>query len=349
MEKKFKFSLNKRWVQVILHIAAWLIVFSLPFLLRRYPASDAPKDADENGFFFMNNLTALLWIGMFYLNAYVLTPAFIYTKKYLYYFLIILGLFAIIMLIHSWLFVTLITSRPLLLSRSIGFNIPPFMLSIAVSTAYRMIMDKTKTDKQVEQKQKENLTSELSFLRSQVSPHFMFNVLNNILALARLKSDQLEPTIFKLSTLMRYMLYETDEESVSLQKEIDYLNSYIDLQKQRIGGKVKLTVNIPDAEAHHEIAPMLLIPFIENAFKHGTGHIKNAQINISMHVEKNVLTFMVSNRYDALDNDNSKDKTSGIGLANVMRRLKLLYDEKHSLFITREDGWFIVSLQLNLV
>jgi two-component system, LytTR family, sensor kinase len=340
--------LNKRWVQVVFHIAAWLIIFSLPFLLRRYPATDAPKDRDESGFFLMNNLTALLWLGIFYLNAYALTPAFIYTKKYLYYFLIITGLFAIVMVIHSWLFVSLI-SKPLLLSRSIGFNIPPFMLAIAVSIAYRMIIDKNKTDKQLEQKQKENLTSELSFLRSQVSPHFMFNVLNNILALARLKSDQLEPTIFKLSTLMRYMLYETDEEKVSLQKEIDYLNSYIDLQKQRIGGKVKLTIDIPDAEAHHEIAPMLLIPFIENAFKHGTAHIKNAQIDISMHVENNVLSFMIRNRYDTLESNNSKDKTSGIGLANIMRRLKLLYDKKHTLFITKEDGWFIVSLQINLV
>lgn len=177
----------------------------------------------------------------------------------------------------------------------------------------------------------------------------MFNVLNNILALARLKSDQLEPTIFKLSTLMRYMLYETDEERVSLQKEIDYLNSYIDLQKQRVGGKVKLDVHIPQAEAPQEIAPMLLIPFIENAFKHGTGHIKNAQIYINMSVEHDTLNFVVRNRYDASETNESKDRTSGIGLANVMRRLNLLYKEKHDLLITKEDGWFVVSLQINLV
>ncbi|MBX3253985.1 MAG: histidine kinase [Chitinophagaceae bacterium] len=340
--------LNKSWVRVIFHIAAWIIVFSLPFLLRRYPADDAPKNPDEQGFFFVNNLTALLWIGVFYFNAYVLTPRFIYTKKYLYYFLIVLGLFAIIMVIHSWLFILLIIHKQLLLSRSIGFNIPPFMLAIAVSTAYRMIIDKNKTDKLLQQKQEENFKSELSFLRSQVSPHFMFNVLNNILALARLKSDQLEPTIFKLSTLMRYMLYETDEECVSLQKEIDYLNSYIDLQKQRIGGKVKLDVNIPQAEAHHEIAPMLLIPFIENAFKHGTGRIKNAQIDVNMNVEHDTLNFVVRNRYDAAETNESKDKTSGIGLTNVMRRLNLLYEDRHNLLITKEDGWFIVSLQINL-
>lgn len=340
--------LNKTWVRVIFHIAAWLIVFSLPFLLRRYPAIDAPKDPDERGFFLVNNLTALLWIGVFYFNAYILTPRFIYTKKYLYYFLIILGLFALIMVIHSWLFVSLIIYKKLLVSRSVGFNIPPFMLAIAVSTAYRMIIDKNKTDKLLQQKQEENFKSELSFLRSQVSPHFMFNVLNNILALARLKSDQLEPTIFKLSTLMRYMLYETDEEKVLLKKEIDYLNSYIDLQKQRVGGKVKLDVNIPQAEAYHEIAPMLLIPFIENAFKHGTGHIKNAQIDINMHVEHNMLNFVVRNKYDASETNESKDKTSGIGLTNVIRRLNLLYKDKHDLLITKEDGWFVVSLQINL-
>lgn len=341
--------LNKTWVRVVFHIAAWIIVISLPFLLRRYPAMERPQDPDERGFFLVNNLTALLWIAVFYFNAYILTPKFIYTKKYFYYFLISLGMFAAIMAIHSWLFVSLITGKQFLLSRSIGFNIPPFMLAIAVSTTYRMIIDKNKADKQLQEKQEENLKSELSFLRSQVSPHFMFNVLNNILALARLKSDQLEPTIFKLSTLMRYMLYETDEEKVSLQKEIDYLNSYIDLQKQRVAGKVKLEINIPQAEAHYEIAPMLLIPFIENAFKHGAGHIKNAQIDINMHVENDTLNFIVRNRYDASETNESKDKTSGIGLTNVMRRLNILYKEKHDLLITKEDGWFIVSLQIKLV
>jgi sensor histidine kinase YesM len=341
--------LNKSWARIIFHIAAWLIVFSLPFLLRRYPAVDVSRDPDERGFFLVNNLTALLWIVVFYFNAYILTPQFIYSKKYFYYFLIVLGLFAVIMVIHSWLFISLITHKEFLLSRSMGFNIPPFMLAIAVSAAYRMIIDKNKTDKLLQQKQEENLKSELSFLRSQVSPHFMFNVLNNILALARLKSDQLEPTIFKLSTLMRYMLYETDEERVSLQKEIDYLNSYIDLQKQRVGGKVKLDVNIPQAQAHHEIAPMLLIPFIENAFKHGTGHIKDAQIDIDMNVTHHTLNFVVRNRYDASEANGSKDKTPGIGLSNVIRRLNLLYEGMHTLLITKEDGWFVVSLQINLV
>lgn len=340
--------LNNRWVVILFHITAWIIIFLLPFLLNRYPVNETHRPPNDNGFQYVNNLTGLLWVILFYLNAYFLIPALFYKKKYWVFFILLIGIFIVFLVVHIYLFKFFITNREFILSRSIGFNLPPFMLTVAVSTAYRMIIDKNKTDKLLQKTQEEKLKSELSFLRSQVSPHFMFNVLNNILALARLKSDQLEPTIFKLSTLMRYMLYETDEERVSLQKEIDYLNSYIDLQKQRIGGKVRLDVNIPVAQSHHEIAPMLLIPFIENAFKHGTGHIKNAQIEISLVVEKNMLNFTVRNRYDIAETNDTKDNTSGIGLINVVRRLNLLYKDKHNLLITKEDDWFIVSLQLNL-
>lgn len=340
--------LNKRWTTVLLHIMIWVIVFSLPYLLIRYPVNEDRRDPDENGFFLMNNLTGLLWIATFYLNARILTPIFIYTKKYIYYIVTLVALFAVIMVIHSSLFTLLIHNRPFILRRSVGVNLFPFLLAIAVSIVYRMIRDRNKTEKLLQQTQAETMKSELSFLRSQVSPHFMFNVLNNILALARLKSDQLEPTIFKLSTLMRYMLYETDEERVLLQKEIDYLNSYIDLQKQRIGGKVKLSIDILPAESHYEIAPMLLIPFIENAFKHGAAHVKDAQIDINMHIVNDELNFVIRNRFDALDSNEHKDKTAGIGLNNVIRRLKLLYPDKHSLLITKENGWFVVTLQLNL-
>jgi len=332
----------------LLHILIWVVVFSLPYLLIRYPVNENRKDPDDNGFFLMNNLTGLLWVAIFYLNARILTPLLLYTKKYIYYILTFVVLFGVIMIIHYFLFTHLIHNRPFILRRSIGANLFPFLLAIAVSIVYRMILDRNKTETLLRQRQAETMKSELSFLRSQVSPHFMFNVLNNILALARLKSELLEPTIFKLSTLMRYMLYETDEEKVLLQREIEYLNSYVDLQKQRIGGKVKLSVNISPAESHYEIAPMLLIPFIENAFKHGTVHIKVVQIDITMPVVNGELNFIVSNRYDALDSNEHKDKTAGIGLNNVVRRLKLLYPNKHSLLITKENDWFVVTLQLNL-
>ena len=168
-----------------------------------------------------------------------------------------------------------------------------------------------------------------------------------MLALSRLKSDQLEPTIFKLSSLMRYILYEADEEKVSLKKEIEYLQSYIDLQQQRLGEKVKLNVMMSLGEDDYEIAPMILIPFIENAFKHGIGNVEKPQIDIDLYTRNDALHFMVRNKYNSSVAE-TKDKTSGIGLVNVKRRLDLLYGNNHTLLITNKNDCFTVSLQLNL-
>jgi len=175
----------------------------------------------------------------------------------------------------------------------------------------------------------------------------MFNVLNNMVALARKKSDLLEPSLIKLSQLLRYMLYETDEDKVLLEKEVEYLQSYVDLQKQRFGKNVKITTSLEQIENGHTIEPMLLIPFVENAFKHGTGLILNAEIDVKLQVKSGVLYFSVLNRCSH-DIAETKDKTSGIGLNNVKRRLNLLYHQNHSLQIDKKDGWFTVSLQLNL-
>jgi two-component system, LytTR family, sensor kinase len=175
----------------------------------------------------------------------------------------------------------------------------------------------------------------------------MFNVLNNMVSLARKQSDLLEPSLIKLSSLMRYMLYEADEEKVSLEKEMDYLQSYIDLQQQRFGKKVQINVNMQSMDNQYELEPMLLIPFVENAFKHGTGMIEDAQIDIDLKAEKHILQFTVRNKFNPASEE-IKDKTSGIGLTNVKRRLNLLYGKNHSLMITKNDNWFIVSLQIYL-
>jgi LytS/YehU family sensor histidine kinase len=218
---------------------------------------------------------------------------------------------------------------------------------LAASTAYQMIRDRMKTERIAKDKENEHLKTELAFLRSQVSPHFMFNVLNNMVALARKKSDLLEPSLIKLSSLLRYMLYETDEEKVLLEKEIEYLQSYIDLQIQRFGSKVKVNVSLKDFDSSYFIEPMLLIPFVENAFKHGTGLIQNAEIGIELKARNNLLEFIVGNQFDSTVQE-IKDKTSGIGLQNVKRRLNLLYENRHTLSISNTDNKYIVSLQLNL-
>jgi LytS/YehU family sensor histidine kinase len=204
------------------------------------------------------------------------------------------------------------------------------------------VWDKAKAEEQ----QKENIKTELSFLRSQISPHFLFNVLNNIVAMVRLKSNDLEDTVVKLSTLLQYMLYETDEEKVLLRNEIEYLESYIDLQSQRFGNKIQIIKNFSVADTYQTIEPMLLIPFVENAFKHGYGLIKNPVIDISLKTTNDGLVFEVKNKYD--DTNLQKDKTSGIGLTNVKRRLELLYHNDYQLLISQKENWFMVKLSLQL-
>jgi LytS/YehU family sensor histidine kinase len=147
--------------------------------------------------------------------------------------------------------------------------------------------------------------------------------------------------------MMRYMLYETDEEKVLLEKEIDYLHSYIDLQQQRFGKNVQVNVDLEAVDGNYEIEPMLLIPFVENAFKHGTGMIEDAMISVQLKAEKGRINFLVQNKF-APASIEIKDKTSGIGLTNVKRRLNLLYGNKHKLAISQKDSWFNASLQLNL-
>jgi len=332
---------------VLIHAAVWILLFSLPFLLN--PShDDESRRPQRNG---PQNMLAYiigncLWVTLFYLNAYVLVPRFLDKKKFLGYLAAITVVFGFYIFL-GWVNFILLRNEPFNIRIHIFLSFFIYLFMIATSTAYKMIGDRIKADRIAKEKETEGLKTELSFLRSQVSPHFMFNVLNNMVSLARKQSDQLEPSLIKLSSLMRYMLYETDEEKVSLEREMDYLQSYIDLQQQRFGKKVKLKVNLREADKQYQIEPMLLIPFVENAFKHGTGMVENAEIDIELKAEKDILQFSVRNMYNPASKE-IKDKTSGIGLTNVKRRLNLLYSNRQTLMITKENNRFIVDLQIHL-
>lgn len=340
--------LTKKWVGLSLHLLFWSLYFVSPFLLR--PISDvdfAKYKYNYNGIYdllFLNNFMRLL---LFYTNAYLFVPKLVYKKKYGQYLLVLLAALLIMMAWDRFFFSILIVGIQAKVWNFIVFNLPVFLFIVITSSAFRVIRDRIEENQRSKERETENLKTELSFLRSQVSPHFMFNVLNNMVALARKKSDILEPSLIKLSSLLRYMLYETDEDKVPLEKEIDYLKSFIELQSQRFGKNVKINARFEPAEHPYTIEPMLLIPFVENAFKHGTGLIPEACIDIHLKVEKDQLEFSVSNRYSDQVSE-MKDKTSGIGLTNVKRRLNLLYHKSHSLIISKKEGWFSVLLQLNL-
>jgi LytS/YehU family sensor histidine kinase len=216
---------------------------------------------------------------------------------------------------------------------------------VAIGISYRFLSDNM-TDQEVKKEEEnERLKSELSFLRSQISPHFMFNVLNSIVSLSRRKPEMVEPVVIKLSELMRYMIYETSDSKVSIDKEFSYLESYIELQRLRFGNDINIDFKHKLSSTPSSIEPMLLIPFVENAFKHGVGMVKDPSIEIELNDDEKSLFFSVSNKVSK-QNSEIKDESSGIGLVNVRRRLELLYPDQHELNIHEKEDSYLIELKI---
>jgi two-component system LytT family sensor kinase len=189
-----------------------------------------------------------------------------------------------------------------------------------------------------------NLNAEVNFLRSQINPHFLFNTLNSIYSQAHSKSENTEYSILKLSELFRYVLYDSGGNKVELAKDIQYINNYIDLQKIRLSSKVTINYSVKGELKENEIAPLLLITFIENAFKHGISYTNASVINIEIQVFEETLTMLVSNPVV----ERNSFAPGGLGLKNVTRRLDLLYPGKYHLDIHHDDHLHIVKLKLDL-
>ena len=248
---------TKKWVIILLHIAAWTLLFSLPYLLSS-PGNEkqsAPKQTEghDAGFYF-GWIMNLSWVAFFYFNAYVLIPRFVYKKKYLYFTLAQLATFSWLLL-QVFLLSRLFFNNSHFNSRSIFFNLLIYLFIFALSTAYQLISDKVNSDKLAQQKQNEMLKTELSLLRSQVSPHFMFNVLNNMVSLARKQSDLLEPSLItppdakKLQAWLVCPLYALSPRMLELQRGLtrhDTITLYLDAAQlaKDIGGACKLPVKV---------------------------------------------------------------------------------------------------------
>lgn len=224
-----------------------------------------------------------------------------------------------------------------------------FLVIEGMALAYFILKEWAKSELIQTQLQANQLSTEIKFLKSQVNPHFLFNTLNNLFSMAQDKgNDELADGISKLSGMMRYMLYDSNEESVPLSKEITYLEECITLNKLRYADEeVKIRFEHPVQVADIRIAPMLFIPFVENAFKHGVAIGQIAAIRIAIAVSGQQLIFScVNTDYNFIRK--MEMEISGIGLENVKRRLELVYPDKHRLRITKEDGKFMVNLEIDL-
>jgi len=301
----------------------------------------------------------------FYLNSIVLVPRFLLRNNTGLYFLIIAGLVAVVVLLNIYADDWLNIHR--LMDIAFHKKGPPkrhrggrdhtwdlaivatSALVLGISTSITAIQ-KWQNDRLLHQEmEQEKVTSELSFLKAQINPHFFFNTLNNIYALTHINADVSRKAIHQLSRMMRYVLYDTQNSTTMLSQEIAFIKDYIDLMKLRLTDVVKIDFVVPAAVNDTAIAPMIFLPFVENAFKHGVSATQQSFIDIKVAQHNGTVELTVVNTI-IKDQNTNLEEGSGIGLNNTKRRLDLLYPGKHTLIIkeSADESTYLIHLTLNM-
>ena len=282
-------------------------------------------------------------IVVFYFNLHVLISRILMSKgKTLY--IVSLLLFHIVLFVPyflSGLGYYLVGEEELRIAYAFTIN---YVLFILISFLY-WYFNLYQQEKQYGLKlENEKLQAELQFLKSQVSPHFLFNSLNNIYSLSVVKHDNAPVMIEKLSDIMRYVIYEGRNQEVLLEREVELINNYIDLQLlKKLKAENNLAISVQGLNNSQKIPPLILINFVENCFKHGDiAYNKEGFLKVKIHIENNILKFSTINSF------RKSGKKEGVGLANIKEQLKHYYPESHSLELTSSDGVFKVYLQIEL-
>ncbi len=334
----------------MLHFMVWGFLITL-FTFVATAGFDASK-----GVYILFISLSLLNIGIFYSNLYLLIPLTLDKRKFFIWMfgcLMIMIIFLAIRYGFTFYMYKLSGLKMIAKEKEFFFSEPEkalfsnFIINgffIFLSTVYKFTVDWFFNEKEKSDLEKQRLTAELAFLKSQINPHFLFNSLNNIYSLAYQKSDATPNAILKLSEIMRYMLYESNDHRVSLEKEIVYLNSFIELQKLRFKGKAFVDLEVEGNISELNIVPLILISFVENAFKHGLATDEDNPIHINIAVFENNLLFTIKNKKNTLN----KDETGGIGMANVQRRLELTYPNNYKLTVENREHEYYSELYLNL-
>lgn len=353
---------KNRTLTILMHLLVWLVLIILPQII-------ISRFSGNNNFIAWGFYINAFIIGIiFYINYFWLVPKFFMKNKKPIYFVLAL------IVIFSFYFVLDFTNQALhkpeteqRLSESAEegvrerrFQRPPFklfqiygysLLSIVIvgfSIGMKAIEKQSEIEKRQKELEKEKLNSELAFLKNQVSPHFFFNTLNNIYSLIEINKTDAQDAVMKLSRLMRYLLYESEHGKTALSHEISFMNHYIDLMRLRISPKVELKIDLPDNDNGMKVPPLLFIPFIENAFKHGISYREKSFIDISMKTDSDRITFLCRNSVADGTTASPDENHSGIGLENVKKRLNLLFPGKHKLQISKTDNEFFVDLRIEV-
>ncbi|GAA3964173.1 sensor histidine kinase [Mucilaginibacter dorajii] len=342
-----------RYQAVMRHLLFWLA-----YILYQC-VNNGWEDKDVFAFKLDPQLVTSVPIAMLvtYLNLYVLMPLFYYPQKYLQYTIGMLGLILIAGLLPRffayaiWVPWDKIHDPAMYRMEKTDFWIPVRIFKNAAGNTpillaamlLKLMRNAFKQEKHLREVEQEKFTAEMGLLKAQINPHFFFNTLNSLYALTLKGSEQASKVVLRLSDLMHYMLYEASENKVLLQDEIKHLESYIGIEQMRFADRLELSFQYSGDIAGKMIAPLLLLPFVENAFKHGLAeHI--GYITINLKVTGNRLFFKVENSYEP----NTTGTKTGLGLKNVKRRLELTYPGNYTLLINKYNEIFEADLKLDL-
>jgi hypothetical protein len=303
------------------------------------------------------SLTLPIDIGATYLTVYVLFARFLLKRRYLAFSFSFLVSIVFFILLQRY--ITYYISQPLFYPGSkptytfwqanwfyIFSNI---YLVVACFSVVKLLDISLRQQQHANEMSRERAEAELKFLKAQVHPHFLFNTLNNLYALTLVQSEKAPEVVLKLSGLLSYMLYECNDTFVLISKEIKLINDYIELERIRYGSHLQLEFLVSGETAAKKIAPLLLLPFVENAFKHGVSQIReNGYVWIQLEILENQLDFRVRNSRPQIAENDRSGYTEGIGLKTVSRRLQLMYPDEYQMNVESLQDSFQIQLRINL-
>jgi LytS/YehU family sensor histidine kinase len=348
-----------RYIRITEHLIFWLVALGL---LTLYFGGDKPNYwiPLRNNLYFMP-----LHMGYFYVVAYLIIPRYLYPKKYISFFLALLACCLLVGVLTR--VVGTIYVDPYMFDLQKRLNIPliwekmdgtfvervfkPSYLISSIKSANLIVWIalSIKFFKMWYERRQAALEAELNYLKGQIHPHFLFNTLNNLYSLTIRQSPKSPFVVMGLSDILRYMLYECSTELISLKRDIEIIESYIALERLRYEDRLELNLSVSGEIADREIAPLLMLPLVENAFKHGTSEkVGEAWISIDISLKSNNLKLKVSNsKPDSLPGDIVRHK-GNIGLSNVKKRLEILYPDAHELKLFNEKDMFAAILEIQL-
>lgn len=341
------------------NIYFWLIAIYFVYTL-----NDNADDYDRSVYNYYKALTTLVLISMTYVNNLLLVPKLLAKKKRVVYFLCALLLLVVTGTVYVVVIKNMLITYPdievheiSLVSSPVGASwtlnafmqeMPSYAFGLGLwlisFTMAWFMMDHSRQQKLAQVAMNKQLETELTVLRNQVSPHFFFNTLNNIYGLTLQQSEKAPESILKLSSVMRYLLYETNTKEVSFEKEKEAMQSYIDMELLRLPDNKDFLFKI-EADRNYSVPPLLWLPILENVFKHGTRMIAdNYFINYSFTIQDSVVQIEAENNYKEDNNANA----GGLGLSNLRKRLSLLYPGSHNIDVNRGDGKYSIKVTVKL-